>query len=519
MTRKRWTSVLACLAAGLMLSGCATNPVTGERELGLVSESQEIAIGEEQYLPSRQMQGGDYRLDPALTEYVSGVGQRLAANSDRKLPYEFVVLNDSSPNAWALPGGKIAVNRGLLVELENEAQLAAVLGHEIVHAAARHGAQGMERGILLQGAVLAAGVAMSDSDYSALASGGAAIAANLINQKYGRDAERESDRYGMEYMARAGYDPAEAVRLQQIFVELSESGDQGWLSGLFASHPPSPERVENNRATLRSLGVRGGEIGRERYQQAVAGLKQSAPAYAAQDKGREALKSGQPARALAWSGEAIAAEDRESRFYALRGDALLELGDPSGALSAYDQAVRLDDSYFEFYVKRGLVRRRIGNERGAREDLEKSVRLLPTVEAYNGLGQLALEEGNRRQATEYFRKAAGSGSQAAQEAQQSLLRLDLGANPGAYLQTRLGVGSRGELQVQIGNPNTLAVSGIRLRLEYPDAQGRYRSRDLRVSGELRPNERKTVATGLGPVQDRSALSRVRIRITAAKVAE
>ena len=86
-------------------------------------------------------------IDPELTKYVNEVGQRLAAVSDRKLPYEFVVINNSVPNAWALPGGKIAVHRGLLIELNSEAELAAVLGHEIVHAAARHGAKGMERGI------------------------------------------------------------------------------------------------------------------------------------------------------------------------------------------------------------------------------------------------------------------------------------------------------------------------------------------------------------------------------------
>ncbi|MCG8429277.1 MAG: M48 family metalloprotease, partial [Chromatiales bacterium] len=214
---KQWILALALLML-LQLTGCATNPVTGKNELALVSESQELAIGNKQYAPSRQMQGGDYILDPELAEYVQQVGQRLAAVSDRDLPYEFVVLNDSTPNAWALPGGKIAINRGLLVELNSEAELAAVLGHEIVHAAARHGAKGMERGMLLQGAIAVAGVAARDSDYSQLAVGAAAVGANLINQSYSRDAESESDYYGMQYMARAGYDPHAAVDLQETFV-------------------------------------------------------------------------------------------------------------------------------------------------------------------------------------------------------------------------------------------------------------------------------------------------------------
>ena len=113
--------------------------------------------------------GGDYVADPAVQAYVQEVGAKLAAVSDRSLPYEFAVINNSTPNAWALPGGKIAINRGLLTELDSEAELAAVLGHEIVHAAARHSAQSVQRGALLQAAVLVTGVAAADSDYGEVA--------------------------------------------------------------------------------------------------------------------------------------------------------------------------------------------------------------------------------------------------------------------------------------------------------------------------------------------------------------
>ena len=134
----RWT--LAALCAAALLSGCGVNPVTGKQELQFVSEAAELQIGEQQYAPSRHSQGGDLRPFPGVNAYVSEVGQKLAAVSDRALPYEFVVLNSSVPNAWALPGGKIAVNRGLLTALKSEAELAAVLGHEIVHSSARQGA-------------------------------------------------------------------------------------------------------------------------------------------------------------------------------------------------------------------------------------------------------------------------------------------------------------------------------------------------------------------------------------------
>ena len=179
----------------IFISACGTNPVTKKREFQIVSESQEISIGKQNYGPTRQSQGGDYILDPELTAYVQSIGNKLAAVSDRQLPYEYAIINDSTPNAWAMPGGKIAFNRGLLYELNNEAELAAVMGHEMVHAAARHGAKGMERGLFLQGAMIAVGIGAQNTDYSKLIVGGAQVGAQLVTSKYGRDAKSESDLY------------------------------------------------------------------------------------------------------------------------------------------------------------------------------------------------------------------------------------------------------------------------------------------------------------------------------------
>ncbi|MEO8224202.1 MAG: M48 family metalloprotease, partial [Gammaproteobacteria bacterium] len=226
----------------LGLAACGTNPVTGKKEVQFVSESQELQIGATQYAPTRQSQGGDFKVLPEISAYVNEVGQKLATVSDRQLPYEFVVLNSSVPNAWALPGGKIALNRGLLTALDNEAELAAVLGHEIVHAAARHGAKAQERGTLLQVGMVAAQVGIAMSDVSAATGNlmvlGAGVGTQLVSTKNGRDAELEADHYGMLYMQRAGYDPQGAVTLQEKFVKLAEAGgrNQNWLEGLFASH-------------------------------------------------------------------------------------------------------------------------------------------------------------------------------------------------------------------------------------------------------------------------------------------
>ena len=224
-----------------------------------------------------------------IKKHVEPVGQKLAAVSDRDLPYEFVVLNNSVPNAWAMPGGKIAINRGLLTELSSEAELAAVLGHEIVHAAARHSAQQMTRAMLSQVLVVATAVAASDSDYGSLAVGSAGLGAQLINSTYGRGAELESDLYGMRYMSKAGYDPQGAVTLQETFVRLSQGGRQDWLSGLFASHPPSQARVDANRRTAAELPP-GGQLGADSFQRAMQKTMQAKPAYDAYDEGRKALE-------------------------------------------------------------------------------------------------------------------------------------------------------------------------------------------------------------------------------------
>ena len=496
-------NLAATILSLLALAGCTTNPVTGERKLTLVSAGQELAIGAAQYAPSRQMQGGDYVLDPALTDYVEEVGQKLVAASravavvDRELPYEFTVLNNSVPNAWALPGGKIALNRGLLIEMNSEAELAAVLGHEIVHAAARHGAQQMSKGMLLQGAVLGTAIAARDQDYGNLIVGGANVGAQLIMQKYGRDAEREADRYGMLYMSGAGYDPQGAVDLQESFVRLSEGRRTDWLSGLFASHPPSPERVALNKEYLSELPA-GGVRGEQEYKQRMAGLLRSKPAYDAYDEGRKALGENRPQEALALAEKAIAIEPREGHFYALQGDALLEQRRYQDARSRFSAAIERNPQFFYYPLQRGLTSLRLNDRQNARVDLEASVALLPTAMAYHGLGVINEGAGNLDLARQYYKNAAGSQSEVGQQAYRSLLRLDLPNNPGEYLQMRTGLDNKGYLLVEIANPTPATVGNLVLAVRFADANGRVQQVNRKLRGRVGPQQRGQFSTGLGP---------------------
>jgi len=507
---------LALLAAGL--TGCAANPVTGKTELSLISESAEIELGKNNYGPTVQAQGGSYVLDPALTAYVAEVGQKLAQVSDRpQLPYEFLVVNDSVPNAWALPGGKIAVNRGLLLELNSEAELAAVLGHEIVHAAARHGAQSVERGMLLQVGVAAVGLATQDSRYAPLLVGGAGLGASLVASKYGRDAELEADRYGMHYMAKAGYDPHAAVDLQETFVRLSQGRESNWLEGLFASHPPSAERVTANRATAAALPR--GEVGKERYQAKIAGLVKTKQAYAQFDAGRAALAKNDPAAALAAADKAIAIEPREALFHGLKGAALAGRGELAKARKAYDAAIERNPTYFDFYLQRGLLRQQL-NDPGARTDLERSVALLPTAQAHHALGNMALAEGNRAGASRHFALAAESNSPLGQQAAQQLARLELAEQPQRYLQAAAADVRGGTVTVAVRNQAPVPVQGVVLHASLRDSRGRLvRELPVHLAQTLAPGQVVYVGTALGPVAEQRDLRRVTVEVRAARVAE
>ncbi len=499
MTRFGRTARTAFAALLLLFAAtaCTINPVTGQRQLALISAQEEVALGEQHYRPTRQTQGGDYVLDPELNRYVADVGHRLAAVSDRDLPYEFVVLNSSVPNAWALPGGKIAINRGLLLEMETEAELAAVLGHEIVHAAARHGAQAMQRGLILQSAVLVGAVAAQRGNYGGLAVGAAAVGAQLINQRYGRNAELEADEYGMLYMSRAGYDPQQAVALQETFVRLSGGRDsQGWLAGLFASHPPSNERVEQNRRTAATLPA-GGEIGRERYQAAISTLRETAPAYEAHDQGRTALAENRLDDAQRHAAEALRLEPREALFHTLMGDIEYQRGNHLAAADRYRDAIGRDDQFFYHHLRHGLTRHRLGETAAAEASLEASVRLLPTTDAYLALGQIAEQRGDRAAAMERYRIAADSDSPSGRAARDALVRLDLPQNPGEYLTIQTGLDSQGQLLVQVGNPTGVAVRNVTVAIRYPDG-GSTRQVERRISGTIEAGASQRIATSLGP---------------------
>lgn len=515
-----------CILALLLvlLTACQVNPVTGERHLQFYDSDWEQQIGASMYAPMRQSQGGDYRLDADLTNYVQTVGQRLAQNARRKeeLQFEFRVLNDSTPNAWALPGGKIAINRGLLTELNSEAELAAVLGHEIVHADAAHGARAQSKGMLTQvGAI--AGMILIDSKVDSSAGKQAAaiipaIGAQLINTKYGRDAERESDYYGMQYMSEAGYDPQGAVELQETFVRLSEGRRDDWLSGLFASHPPSRERVELNKETAASLPP-GGESGEKRYQQATAYLRQVKPAYDAYDAALKLAGEEKYGESRAELRKALKIEPREALFHALDGDLHAEEGDKRAAFQAFDRAVDRDPEFFYHLLRRGQLALELDRKADARTDLQASIDLLPTARGHYLLGNLDREDGKLESARAHYEQAAQSDSETGAKAQRELILMDIGSQPGKYVATAPAVDNNGRVYCLIGNQTRVNLSGIELNTAFVDDKGTTRRDRRGFNGVLEAGQQDKLATAWSTANGANLAQRVQCEVVAARVAD
>ena len=259
--------VLAVLAA---LPACSTNPATGERQLILISQSQEIAMGR-QYDP-QIIQTFGLVDDQALQRYVQDLGARIAATSERpELPWTFRVVDDPVVNAFALPGGFIYVSRGILAHFDNEAQLAAVLGHEIGHVTARHSAQQMSTQQLAQIGLIAGMLIEPDLQQF----GGLAVAGlQVLFLKHSRDDERQADDLGLRYMQRARFDPREMPDVFTMLERVSQArggdGPPEWLS----THPNPGNRRERIEQTIAAGGPipTAWAVNRDGYLQRLEGM-------------------------------------------------------------------------------------------------------------------------------------------------------------------------------------------------------------------------------------------------------
>jgi predicted Zn-dependent protease len=275
MTRREFMWLSSMTAAGYVF-GCATDPVTGKKQLMLVSEDTEIQI-DKQYAPVQISTDFGEVQDGQLNRYVSQVGNKMAAKSHRPhMPYSFRVVNATYVNAYAFPGGTIAATRGIMLSLGNEAELASLLGHELGHVNARHSAEQMSKGQLTQ-AVVGGVSALAGTQSAALgdlAGQLGQISAGALLASYSRDNEREADALGMQYMVGAGYGSEGFVGLMEMLNSLSKHKSTT-VDLLFATHPMSQERYDTavQTANTKYKSALKEPLYRERYMDHTAGLR------------------------------------------------------------------------------------------------------------------------------------------------------------------------------------------------------------------------------------------------------
>jgi predicted Zn-dependent protease len=230
-------------AGCIALAACEAAPVTGRKQLVLLSESQATEMGLTAY--QKILKENKLSTDQVLVERVRRVGKRIAVASGRTdLQWEFNVIQDDSPNAFALPGGKVGVNTGLFKVARNDDQLAAVMAHEVGHAIARHGSERMSQQMAVQAGLAGLGLSGSQAaQYSELA----AMAATLgVILPFSRTQEAEADHIGVIMMAKAGYDPRASVTLWENFARLGGARQPEFLS----THPAPDSRIKNLQALM-----------------------------------------------------------------------------------------------------------------------------------------------------------------------------------------------------------------------------------------------------------------------------
>jgi predicted Zn-dependent protease len=283
---------LSSMAAAGFLVGCATNPVTGKSQLMLVSEEQEIQI-DKQYSPYQFSTDYGVSQDRGLNRYIDQIGKKMAAKTHRtQMPYNFHVVNATYVNAYAFPGGSIACTRGILLSLENEAELAALLGHELGHVNARHTASSMSKGMLTQSIVggLSAVAATQGAAFGSLASQLGQIGGGALLAHYSRDNERQADALGMEYMVATGYSPEGMVGLMEMLQNMGKTKPSA-IELMFSTHPMSDERYQTAVTTAQTAykTAKNNPVYRERYMDNTAKLRRQRRAVEELQKGEKKI--------------------------------------------------------------------------------------------------------------------------------------------------------------------------------------------------------------------------------------
>lgn len=407
LTRREFIWLTSMATAGLAV-GCATNPVTGKSQLMLISENQEISM-DKQYSPHQFSADYGPVQDEALNQYLQQTGKAMAAHTHRpQMPYSFRAVNATYVNAYAFPGGSIAATRGILLSLENEAELAALLGHELGHVNARHSAERMSKGALTQLLAVGAAAAVSTQgeEWGQVAQVIGMIGGSALLAKYSRDNEREADALGMEYMTRGHYSPQGMVDLMDMLKGMSKH-KSGLSQTLFATHPMSDERYRTavGRAQSGYAAAQQNPIYRERYMDMTANLRKKKDAIENMQKAEIALGQKKYPQAEDHLQQALKQAPDDYAGLVMMSKCLLAQNKPLPAKRFSDKAKQVYPQEAQAHQISGVVAIRQRAFGAALEDFNRYDKLLPGNPRSAYLKGRALEGMQRRQpaAQEYYR--------------------------------------------------------------------------------------------------------------------
>ena len=405
LTRREFMWLTSMTAAGYVF-GCTTDPVTGKQQLMLVSEDTEIQI-DKQYSPIQISSDYGTVQDSQLNSYVSQVGSKMAAKSHRAhMPYSFRVVNATYVNAYAFPGGTIAATRGIMLSLQNEAELAALLGHELGHVNARHSAEQMSKGMLTQAVV--GGVSVLAGTQSAvlgdLAGQLGQISAGALLASYSRDNEREADALGMKYMVGTGYGSEGFVGLMEMLNSMSKHKSTS-VDLLFATHPMSQERYDTavQMANTQYRSALNGPLYRERYMDNTARLRAQKGAIEEIEKGQSQLAKRQYDAASAHFQRALKQAPNDYVALCMMSKSKLIQKEYATGRQYAEMAQKAYPQEAQAYHLSGFSKIQLKDFDGAYEEFDTYDRLLPgnpNIIFFKGYSQEGM--GNTQQAAQHY---------------------------------------------------------------------------------------------------------------------
>ncbi len=407
MTRRKFLWLMSLSTTGLLI-GCSENPATGERQFMIVSKNAEIQMDKEN---SPHQISSDYGAlqDKGLRHYIGEIGKKLAPLTHRpNMPYSFQGVNATYVNAYAFPGGTIATTRGILLKLSDEAELAALLGHELGHVNARHTARQMSKRTLTSLAVagLKAYVSRKHAEYTELAGKLGMLGAGALLASYSRENEREADSLGNAYMVKAGYSTAGFVGLMEMLNQLSKR-KSGITDLLFATHPMSKERYETaiQEAKEKYASSEQLPVNRERYMDETSRLRAIKGAIEDMQRGDILMTRQTYGKARAYFQRALKQAPGDYAGLLMMSKCLVAQGESMKAQRYAEQAKQVYPREAQAHHLSGYIKVKQKAFESAYQDFSRYERLLPGSPNSPFFKGLALEgmQKRREAATEYNR--------------------------------------------------------------------------------------------------------------------